>query len=85
MSPKESITEAELLELLELQLNEDVGSLSADILLKDITGWDSMGVLLVMAEFDERLGITLVEETLTDLKSIGDLISVVNDAELLKT
>jgi acyl carrier protein len=84
MITKEPITLVELLALLEEQLNVESGNLSPDMLLADLGAWDSMGVLLVMAEFDERLGLTLTEDILNQLKSIQDIVNIVQTAGLLK-
>lgn len=85
MSEKEPVTLVELLALLEEALNAEAGSLSPDMLLANVEGWDSMGVLLVMAEFDEQLGLTLNENILSEIKSIQDIVSVVQSAGLLKS
>ena len=84
MCAKDSITIVELLALLEEQLNVEDSDLSTDMLLADLGAWDSMGVLLVMAEFDERLGLTLTEDILSQLKSIQDIVNIVQSAGLLK-
>jgi acyl carrier protein len=85
MSEKEPVTLVELLALLEEALNAEAGSLSPDMLLANVEGWDSMGVLLVMAEFDEQLGLTLTEDILSQIKSIQDIVNVVHSAGLLKS
>ncbi|MES2673282.1 MAG: acyl carrier protein [Pseudomonadota bacterium] len=83
MSSIAPITVAELLQLTEQLLNLDEGSLAIETLLVDVPGWDSMGVLLLMAEMDERFSITLNEVALAKLKGVKDIIAVVKDAGLL--
>jgi len=80
---KDPIATAELLGLIEEQLNMTANSLRAETLLADIKGWDSMGVLLLMAELDDRLGVTLSSSVLADLKSVKDIIHAVKTAGLL--
>lgn len=82
-SSKEPISTNDLLALLEQQVNAEAGSLKVDMKLADIKGWDSMGVLLLMAELDDRLGITLSSEVLANLKGVDDIVDAVKQAGLL--
>lgn len=80
---KEPITTAELLGLIEQQLNMEASTVKVNMELADIKGWDSMGVLLLMAELDDRLGITLSADVLAGLKSVKDIVNAVDAAGLL--
>ncbi|HWV14843.1 MAG TPA: acyl carrier protein [Cellvibrio sp.] len=82
-SSKEPISTGELLALIEQQLNAEAGAITIDMALADIKGWDSMGVLLLMAELDDRLGMTLSSEVLAELKHVKDIINAVKEAGLL--
>jgi acyl carrier protein len=82
-SVKQHINLTELLNLIEDLLNIDRGSLTSETRLVNVSAWDSMGVLLLMAEMDERFGITLNEAALTHLRSTADIIDVVRKAGLL--
>ena len=73
-----------LVELLEQQLNEEKGSLNKETELTALGGWDSMGVLLVMAELDEQIGITLNETEMDDIKTVGDFAALLESKGLLK-
>ena len=81
---KQSIAVAELLNLVEDLLNIDRGSITIETRLVNVPAWDSMGVLLLMAEMDERFGITLNEAALAKLKGTADIVEVVRQAGLLK-
>lgn len=83
MSSIEPITISDLLKLTEQLLNLDEGFLTLETLLIDVPGWDSMGVLLLMAEMDERFNITLNEVALANLKGVRDIVAVVKNAGLL--
>jgi acyl carrier protein len=83
MSSIEPITVTDLLRLTEQLLNLDEGLLTIETLLVDVPGWDSMGVLLLMAEMDERFSITLNEVALANLKGVKDIVAVVKNAGLL--
>ncbi len=51
--------------------------------LKDLEWWDSMGVLLLMAELDERFGIILEEETIGSFATVSDILKILVDADAL--
>jgi len=82
-SEKQSISVPALLNLVEDLLNIDTGSLSIETRLVNVPAWDSMGVLLLMAEMDERFGITLNETVLANLRGTADIVDVVRKAGLL--
>lgn len=80
---KQPVTIPALLNLIEALLNIDEGSLAIDTRLVDVPAWDSMGVLLLMAEMDERFGITISESELANLRSVTDIVNLVKRAGLL--
>ncbi len=82
-SQKQHITVPALLNLVEDLLNIDQGSLTTKTRLVNVSAWDSMGVLLLMAEMDERFGITLNETALANLRGTEDIIDVVRREGLL--
>lgn len=51
--------------------------------LEDLEGWDSMGVLLLMAELDERFSIILEEETIGSFSKVADILKLLKDADVL--
>jgi acyl carrier protein len=42
----------------------------------DIIGWDSLGVLNLMAGFDEKFEILLTDDELQELKSVNDILAI---------
>ncbi|MPY87953.1 MAG: hypothetical protein GEU99_08535 [Luteitalea sp.] len=42
----------------------------------EIPAWDSLGQLVLMAQLDERFGIRLTEAELPGLKSVQDILDV---------
>lgn len=82
-SEKQHITSPALLNLVEDLLNVETGSLTIETRLVNVPAWDSMGILLLMAEMDERFGITMNEAALANLKSTADIVDVVRRAGLL--
>ncbi|MDG2078729.1 MAG: acyl carrier protein [Pseudomonadales bacterium] len=51
--------------------------------LDDLEGWDSMGVLLLMAELDERFSLLLEEETIGSFSTVADILKLLKDAGVL--
>jgi acyl carrier protein len=41
-----------------------------------IAGWDSMGALMLLAELDEKFNIHVTEDQLESMKSVGDILSI---------
>lgn len=40
----------------------------------EVNAWDSLGILTLMARFDEDLSILLAESELQEMKSVGDIL-----------
>jgi acyl carrier protein len=57
---------------------EEPGSLALDRARATIPTWDSMGTLLLIAELDEKLKVTLSEDELKELTSIGDIVTILS-------
>jgi acyl carrier protein len=54
---------------------EAPGSLGPDSARADIPGWDSMGALMIIAEFDSRFGLELSPEESRTMRTIGELLA----------
>jgi acyl carrier protein len=70
------MTQEEALAWLANMFNEPSGKLRADAKKDDVTGWDSLAVLLLMADLDEKFGIQLAEKEMEGMQSIRDILSV---------
>lgn len=57
--------------------------ISPETLKQDIDAWDSMGVLTLMAELDDRFSITLSQDELESINSINDLLQILNKIDVL--
>jgi len=57
--------------------------ISPETLKQDIDAWDSMGVLTLMAELDDRFSIILSRDELETINSIGDLLQILNNHHVL--
>jgi acyl carrier protein len=53
-----------------------VTDLSPDTPRSDIPAWDSLGVLTLMARLDEDFSILLAESELQALRSVGDVLEL---------
>ena len=42
----------------------------------EILAWDSLGVLSLMAELDERFDIQLTETEISDMQRVGDILDL---------
>ena len=63
---------------------EPLENISPNTLREDIPGWDSLGVLTLIAEMDENFDILLEEEDLEKLKTVNDLLDLLkNNGKLL--
>jgi len=57
-------------------LGEPAGRITVDTPSSAIKGWDSLGTLMLIAELDEKFGIQLDEGEMYALKTVGDILAV---------
>ena len=55
---------------------EPPGGVSANTPRDDIPGWDSLGVLTLMAALDERFNILLSEEEMDGMANVSDVLTI---------
>lgn len=72
----DTVTVGEAISMLAEIFEVSEEDLQLDSRREDISGWDSLGVLTLMAEFDSRFGITITSETLGTLEKVRDLIDI---------
>lgn len=68
------MNQEELLEVVAEVLEVDSVELSDDL---EDRGWDSLATLTFIAEIDERTGISIDADTLSDAKLVSDLLPLV--------
>ncbi len=83
MSTVTAISIDEALVMLAEIFEEPLDNITADTRRDDVEGWDSLGELSIMAEFDERFGIILDTEALDNFKLVSDLLQVLQDNQAL--
>ena len=72
--------DAEFFSWLETILNEPEGTLSMTTNLEELLGWDSMGMLLLMADLDEMYAIQMTEERLEELVTVRDIANLIDSS-----
>ncbi len=71
-----NVTEADTLAWLAGLFNQPVESIDPSTPRESIANWDSLGVLTLMAEIDERFGITLSDQEMRVMTKVGDILSL---------
>ncbi len=71
------------LELIAEIINESVDDVQPGVDLEQLDGWDSMAVLLLMAEFDEQFDIVIEEEKINSLNTVDDILSILKENNVL--
>jgi acyl carrier protein len=56
-----------------------VHTINVETLRDQIPAWDSLGVLTLMAGFDEKFGFLLSEEEVLGLNKVEDILRVLKD------
>jgi len=78
-----TMSRKDALELIAEAINESVDDVQPGIELVTLSGWDSMAVLLLMAEFDDQFDIVLDEEKINSLKLVDDILAVLEQNNVL--
>jgi acyl carrier protein len=71
-----------LFEWLEGIFQESPGSINEGRKRESIPNWDSMGTLLLIAELDEKLHVSLSEYELRSLASVADLVTMLESKQI---
>lgn len=77
-----SIKRQQLMQALATVFQESPEALDEARTRESIQAWDSMGTLMLIAELDERLHLTLEEEELKKLTSIGDIFALLREKQV---
>ena len=70
-----TISEYEALQLLAETFAEPIENLRPEVHRSAIPGWDSMGALMLMAEFDERFSLELTAVTSKKMQCVADVFA----------
>ena len=80
---EKTISRDDALELIAEAINESVNDVQPGVELATLSGWDSMAVLMLLAEFDEQFDIILDEDKINTLKLVDDILAVLEDNNIL--
>lgn len=64
---------------------EPVANITPDTQRDEIAGWDSLGVLTLMADLDEKFNIQLDEKEASAMSSIRDVLTVLERAAVFSS
>jgi len=70
------MTKAEFIEELAIILNEDPENVKPETEVESLAGWDSTGLLGVIALLDGDLGVSVDVDGLRDCRTVGDLVDL---------
>ena len=76
------LTAAEALQML-TEAFAETSVLTPDMLRDDVSGWDSMGALMLMAELDERFGLQLTSEASKAMHQVSDVLDYMRQQGVL--
>ena len=79
----EKITESEAITMITTVLNEKSVILKRNTELESVGSWDSLGVLLLMSELDERFSISLNEDQIEHMATVGDIVDYMAQNEAI--
>ena len=74
------MTNQEKIALLEETLEIDEGTLTEDMLLEDVEGYDSMAKLSLIVMMDDEFGVKLTGDMFKGFHTIGDILKVMENA-----
>ena len=78
MSNSESkmMSQEQVLDWLAEVFNESRDNITAESKRDDIASWDSLGVLTLMADLDEKFDLVLSDQEMRPMQTIGDILSL---------
>ena len=77
-------TQAEALAWIAGLFDQPVDELSPNTAMSAIPMWDSLGVLTLMAEFDEKFGIVLSDTDMRQIRKVDDILEILREARKLE-
>jgi acyl carrier protein len=76
MTNNRTITQEQALDWLAGVFNEPRANLTPETPRDAIASWDSLGVLTLMAEMDEKFDLVLSDEEMRALTTVGDVLDL---------
>ena len=69
----------EIIEMLAKQLNKKPADMTPDKRIKEDLGADSLDVVEILMNIEDKYGITVPDEVVMATKTVGDLTKLIND------
>ena len=76
---QKTMSEAEALAWVAEVFNEPADKITLETPRDSIEMWDSLGVLTLMADFDDKFDIVLADEDMRTMTKVGDILSVLRE------
>ncbi|MEM9742727.1 MAG: acyl carrier protein [Pseudomonadota bacterium] len=70
-------SDLEIIDMVAQAFGLEPGTLTPESGREEIDEWDSMGMLMLMAELDERYDLIVEEEVLAGLETVADIVKLV--------
>lgn len=77
------MTQTEALDMIAGFFDTTAANINPNTLREEIPGWDSMGFLTLMAEFDDRFSIILTPQQLEKMQKVEDILLLMRENSLL--
>ena len=77
------LTLPEALKMIADALNEPLDAIHPERTRASMLGWDSMGVLMLTAELDDRFGVELPADESRNMQSVNDILDFMRARKLM--
>lgn len=77
-------SDAQVMDWLAQAFNEPREKITPETRREDIASWDSLGVLVLMADLDEKFDLVLTDQDMRAMTKIGDVLAVLRERGKLK-
>ena len=79
-----AVSQEQVLDWLAQAFNEPRDKITPETRREDIASWDSLGVLVLMADLDEKFDLVMSDQDMRAMKRIDDVLAVLRDRGKIK-
>ncbi len=79
------MNQEQVLDWLAEVFNEPRDNITPETKRDDIDSWDSLGVLTLMADLDEKFDLVLSDQEMRPMQTIGDILSLLRERGKIKS
>ena len=79
-----AVSQEQALDWLAQAFNEPRDKINPETRREDIASWDSLGVLVLMADLDEKFDLVMSDQDMRAMKKIDDVLAVLRDRGKIK-